>query len=241
MFSAAPLILGAMDEPKKPRLDQGQLADTQRLRALWAQYKAAGGLNQEEFASDFGLKSQSNLGHYLHGRQPINLRAATAFARGMKVPIAAISPTLAAEVEAAAPFLKVTPPGPKLPASLLELNGAEGQLIMFFRGLPPEEQAHVLTDLNNAFNAHAGKVPNVADPYAKIGTPAPSPVLVTGRKADREITATADSSRLDTVTDEDITILHSQLPGSKGQSSATSSNDGSVGPGKRRKRMQGDT
>jgi hypothetical protein len=171
MFEAAQLILGGMNEPKKSRLDEAQLADAQRLRRLWDSYKAAGGLDQVDFAEEYGLKSQSNVGHYLQARQPLNIKAAIAFAKGMKIPIEAISPAIAAEIEDALPILRSPASAPKLPANLLELNGAEGQLIMFFRGLPPELQAHVLTDMNNQFNAHAGMAPSPANPYAKVGAP----------------------------------------------------------------------
>lgn len=157
MFLAATLTLGAMEEPRKSRLDEAQQADAYRLRVLWDRYRAGGGLKQDEFAAEFGLKSQSNVGHYLQGRQPLNLKSATAFARGMGVPIEAISPTIAAQVDEATPILRAAVPAPRIPSSLLELNGAEGQLIMFFRGLPQEAQAHVLTDMNNQFNEATSK------------------------------------------------------------------------------------
>jgi transcriptional regulator with XRE-family HTH domain len=237
MFLAAPLILGPMNEPKKSRLDDEQQADAQRLRALWDQYRAAGGLKQDEFAAEHGLKSQSNMGHYLQGRQPLNLRSATAFAKGMKVPIEAISPSIAAEVEEASPILRAASSTPKLPASLLELNGAEGQLIMFFRGLPPEEQAHVLSDLNNAFNAHTSKIPTVADPYAKIGTPAPSPVHVVAKKMNRENTQTVKYSHTDTNENESNSGMREWLTKEKDDASGHSDSDESAKP--RRERAKG--
>lgn len=173
MFRAAQRILGHMNEPKKSKLDEAQLADAQRLRRLWDAYKASGGLDQDDFAAEYGLKSQSNVGHYLQARQPLNIKAAIAFAKGMKIPVEAISPAIASEIEDAVPILRSPSSAPKLPASLLELNGAEGQLIMFFRGLSPDVQAHVLTDLNHQFNANAGTSPSPANPYAKVGTPRP--------------------------------------------------------------------
>lgn len=82
----------------KIELEPWQVADAARLRKLYFTYRGNGGLKQEEFAEQNDLKSQGNLGHYLHGRRPLNLSAAIGFATGMGVPIEAFSPTLAAEL-----------------------------------------------------------------------------------------------------------------------------------------------
>lgn len=102
---------GVSEEPKKTKLEPWQTEDAARLKALFDAYRASGGLKQEQFAADYGLKSQGNMGHYLHGRRPLNLRAAISFARGMGVSIDAISPTIAAEVEEAIPLMNTAPTG----------------------------------------------------------------------------------------------------------------------------------
>lgn len=99
--------------PKKP-LEQWQVEDAARLRALYKSYRTNGGLDQEKFAVAFGLKSQGNMGHYLHGRRPLNLRAAISFARGLGCDIEAFSPTLGAEAlplagESGWPFPDIDP------------------------------------------------------------------------------------------------------------------------------------
>lgn len=86
------------DQDEKPNLAPWQLEDAERLGRLFMAYRAAGGLKQEEFAAAFGLKSQGNLGHYLHGRRPLNITAARNFARGLRQPVEAFSPTLAQQI-----------------------------------------------------------------------------------------------------------------------------------------------
>lgn len=148
-----------------------QQEDARRLRELYTAYRSAGGKRQEDFAEDYGLKTQGNMGHYLHGRRPLNLRAAIGFAKGIGVPIAAFSPTIAAEIEEAAPLARSGSPQKPIPLTLQDLNGTEGQLIMFFRGLPAAEQEKVVTELNNAFNAHH---PGASPANRQVNAPGPA-------------------------------------------------------------------
>ncbi|RTD94144.1 XRE family transcriptional regulator [Variovorax atrisoli] len=83
-------------------LEGWQREDAARLLALYKAYRAAGGLKQDDFAAKYGLRSQANLGHYLHGRRPLNIEQATNFARGLNVPIGEFSPTIAAQIAGAA-------------------------------------------------------------------------------------------------------------------------------------------
>lgn len=99
----------AMPEDKPSKPEPSQQEDAARLRALYETYRTDGGLKQEDFAPKYGLKSQSNMGHYLHGRRPLNLRAAIGFARGLTTAIEAFSPTIAAEIEEAAPLARDRP------------------------------------------------------------------------------------------------------------------------------------
>lgn len=83
-------------------LESWQREDAARLLALYKAYRAAGGLKQDDFAARYGLRSQANLGHYLHGRRPLNIEQATNFARGLGVSIGQFSPTIAAQIAGAA-------------------------------------------------------------------------------------------------------------------------------------------
>jgi phage repressor protein C with HTH and peptisase S24 domain len=83
-------------------LENWQREDAARLLALYKAYRAAGGLKQDDFAAKYGLRSQANLGHYLHGRRPLNIEQATNFSRGLNLPIDQFSPTIAAQIAGAA-------------------------------------------------------------------------------------------------------------------------------------------
>lgn len=76
-------------------LTQEEREDAQRLRALFEKQKAATGLTQEELAARGGWSGQSGAAGYLNARVPLNLKAATTFARALGVSLRDISPRLA--------------------------------------------------------------------------------------------------------------------------------------------------
>ena len=87
----------------KDRADRAsKLTDEQRmeielLRKLWyAQPKPH--ISQFDFGDKYGLGSQGNVGHYLNFRQPLNLKAAIAFAAELRVPVDAFSRRLAKQI-----------------------------------------------------------------------------------------------------------------------------------------------
>lgn len=124
-FSSSANSLGMAEENEKSsKLEQWQQDDAQRLRSMYDAYRKLGGKKQEEFAPLYGLKSQSNMGHYLHARRPLNLRAAIGFARGLAQAIEAFSPTIAAEIEEAAPLAR---------------NGAQADPKWPFPDIPPAD------------------------------------------------------------------------------------------------------
>lgn len=96
------VVSGATDKSKSAKVTPEQKAECARLLAI---YKQRATCSQAEFAETNGLGSQSNLGHYLHGRQALNLSAAIKFALGLGVDIADFSERLAAEVEEVAKYL----------------------------------------------------------------------------------------------------------------------------------------
>lgn len=97
-----------MEKPDDAKLEQWQLDDAARLLRLYKIYRDKGGLKQEEFAHEFGLKSQGNMGHYLHGRRPLNIAQAQNFAKGLGLAVEEFSPTLAAEMHQIAASLTDT-------------------------------------------------------------------------------------------------------------------------------------
>jgi len=80
------------------QLESWQREDAARLLSLFEKYRANGGLKQEDFAAEHGIGSQGNMGHYLHGRRPLNIETAGKFAKGLGVPIESFSPTLARKI-----------------------------------------------------------------------------------------------------------------------------------------------
>ena len=82
----------------KKDLTSEQLEDCARLNSLFRRKKSALNLTQEKVASRLGI-TQPAVGHYLHGRNPLNLKAASAFAQILEVDLSEISPKLAQEAE----------------------------------------------------------------------------------------------------------------------------------------------
>ncbi len=82
----------------KRTLTTEQLQDASRLKALYESKKKELGITQYLIADQLDI-SQGAVGHYLNGRNPLNLNVAAVFSNLLKVPIADFSPSLAAEAE----------------------------------------------------------------------------------------------------------------------------------------------
>ncbi|QZN96437.1 LexA family protein [Symbiopectobacterium purcellii] len=81
---------------KKP-LTPEQQADAVRLKALYELKKREMGFTQYTIADSLGI-SQGAVGHYLNGRNPLNVPIASAFASLLGVQISDFSPSLAQTV-----------------------------------------------------------------------------------------------------------------------------------------------
>lgn len=79
------------------KLAKWQTDDATRLKSLWDRRVTK--VTQAEFAARYDLGTQSMVWQYLSGHRPLNIKAATAFARELRVRVEEISPTLAKEVE----------------------------------------------------------------------------------------------------------------------------------------------
>lgn len=85
---------------RKTPLAEWQLEDSQRLKALYSQKRAELGLTQEKIASELGEGvTQGAVSHFMNGRTALSLRAASVFAKALKVPVSEFSPRLARELE----------------------------------------------------------------------------------------------------------------------------------------------
>lgn len=75
-----------------------QLADASRLKALYEAKKKSLGITQQDIADALDI-TQGAVGHYLNGRNALNLSSALTFARILQVPVSDFSPSLANEVD----------------------------------------------------------------------------------------------------------------------------------------------
>lgn len=73
-----------------------ETAESQRLKAIFEAKKKALGISQQTTGDSMGI-SQAAVGHYLNGRNPLNLNAAHHFAEILNCSIKDFSPRLAAE------------------------------------------------------------------------------------------------------------------------------------------------
>jgi transcriptional regulator with XRE-family HTH domain len=79
----------------RPPLQEWQLEDAARLKALFAQLAKT---TQDDFGQAAGIGGQSLVWQYVNGRIPLNLRVVVKFAEALGIDVADISPTLAAEL-----------------------------------------------------------------------------------------------------------------------------------------------
>ncbi|EPH3099985.1 LexA family protein [Providencia stuartii] len=78
------------------RLTTEQLEDCKRLKALYESKKKELGITQQSIAESLDI-SQGAVGHYLNGRNALNIQIATVFAKQLRASISDFSPSLAKE------------------------------------------------------------------------------------------------------------------------------------------------
>lgn len=81
---------------KKKSLTTEQLEDAKRLKALYESKKKQLCITQQHIADELDI-TQGAVGHYLNGRNALNVPIASVFARLLQVSISDFSPTLAHE------------------------------------------------------------------------------------------------------------------------------------------------
>lgn len=82
---------------KKKILTPAQMADSQRLKALYEAKKKELGITQQSIADALDI-SQGAVGHYLNGRNALNAAVASVFAKLLGVSVADFSPSLAKDI-----------------------------------------------------------------------------------------------------------------------------------------------
>ncbi|HFV9307417.1 TPA: LexA family protein [Citrobacter freundii] len=81
----------------KKSLTTEQLEDAKRLKALYESKKKDLGVTQYTIADDLGI-TQGAVGHYLNGRNALNVEVASGFAKLLQVSISDFSESIAAKV-----------------------------------------------------------------------------------------------------------------------------------------------
>ncbi len=83
-------------DKKRSKITQEHVLEAEALKRLWK--GRARKCTQEEFGAKYGLGSQANVGHYLGARSPLNIKAASAFAKEIGCQVSDFSPRVAAEM-----------------------------------------------------------------------------------------------------------------------------------------------
>jgi phage repressor protein C with HTH and peptisase S24 domain len=88
-------------------LSEWQMADSERLKAIFKKKRGELNLTQEKLAAELGeTVTQGAISHFMNGRTALSIKAATVFARALQVPVSEISPTLADRIEEMAASLE---------------------------------------------------------------------------------------------------------------------------------------
>ncbi|QEL64751.1 hypothetical protein OTERR_12750 [Oryzomicrobium terrae] len=93
-----------MEKSKKSKIEDVHREEAEKLREL---FKNRAGMSQEAFGAKFEIGSQGMVWQYLNARSPLNLEAASKFARGLGCSVGEFSSRLAEEAER---IVGTTPP-----------------------------------------------------------------------------------------------------------------------------------
>lgn len=83
-------------DKKRSKITPEHVSEAAALMCLWRTRGSR--CTQEDFGSKYGLGSQANVGHYLNARSPLNIKAASAFAKEIGCQVSDFSPRIAAEM-----------------------------------------------------------------------------------------------------------------------------------------------
>ena len=125
-------------------LQQWQIDDIARLKALWEKRQETNKQSQGAFAAEFDIGTQGMFWQYMNGRTKLNIEAVSNFARGLGCSVYDISPTLAQMVADILPILGV-------PGLVTVQDGLEGQLLSFYRALSQAKLDELIVKANSIF------------------------------------------------------------------------------------------
>lgn len=132
-----------MSMKKKP-LDEEQIADAKRLKALYNAKKKELGLSQAIVADHLGVV-QSAVNSLLNGINALNVHNATNFARLLRVSVNDFSPSLAKEI---ASMYEAVESCPSTLNPLDALSNQEKKLLEMFNDLPQKEQDRFVKEIS---------------------------------------------------------------------------------------------
>lgn len=112
-------------------------AEAKVLKSIWDNSSHP---SQAEFGELYNVGNQSAVGQFLSGNTPLSLKAAAGFAKGLGCKISDFSPRLADQAAEYAHLSGLD----FAPQSLADLTREEIELILIFRGLPPEKRQAML-------------------------------------------------------------------------------------------------
>lgn len=124
---------------KKP-LTPEQIADAQRLKAIFESKKQAHGISQESLAHELGV-GQSAINQLLNGINKLTAANAAALAKALRVNVEDFSPSIASEISQMAQALKAGDNG------LVALTDAQQEVLHLFNSLPTEESDRFLVEM----------------------------------------------------------------------------------------------
>ncbi|WP_445935480.1 helix-turn-helix domain-containing protein [Photorhabdus sp. P32] len=137
---------------KKKSLTQEQLDDCMRLKSIYESKKKLLHLSQQAIA-DITDMTQGAVGHYLNGRNALNAKAASSFARILNVSVCDFSPSLAAEITELSTNIVDNNEKKELTKTARYLTPEQEELLDVYDGLPNEEAQKFLREMK-AKKAH---------------------------------------------------------------------------------------
>lgn len=119
----------AADSQKKRPLTSDEIEECRVLKSIYDEKKRELGLTQESIGHEFGITTGA-VGHYLRGRNALNLTVALGFAKILQVPVSSFSQRFAEQIGDSSSSIKE-------------------EIVNLFSRLPKDERAFQLKQLRD--------------------------------------------------------------------------------------------
>jgi len=149
-----------MTATKKRQLTQEEALECEKLNDIFQAKKSEFGLTQEKMAFKMGI-TQPAVGHYLNGRNPLNIQSALKFSEILQVPVKDFSPRLSNELKSLGLIFSKDDDAGIWPSGLAETSGN------YRSGSLPLLQWKDITSVGDAQKArNRDKHPSLLSPFA---------------------------------------------------------------------------